>query len=44
MSDDYEVYLSEQLKDPEFKAEWDALEPEYQIVRAMLQARKEEVD
>ena len=33
-------YLNEQLKDPEFRAEWDALEPEFQIVRAMIDARE----
>ena len=30
-------FLSEQLKDPEIKAEYDALEPEFQ---AMINARK----
>ena len=33
--------ITEQLENPAFKAEWDALEPEYQIVRAMLSAREE---
>ncbi len=33
--------LNTQLKDPCFKEEWDALEPEFQIVRAMIQARQE---
>ena len=28
------------LKDPAVKAEYDALEPEYQLIRAMLSARK----
>ena len=37
---DFRDYLNEQLKDPEFRAEWDALEPEFQIVRAMIDARK----
>ena len=32
--------LNEQLSDTEFKAEWDALEPERQIVRAMLMGRE----
>ena len=31
---------NEQLRVPEFKAEWDALEPERQIVRAMLMGRE----
>ena len=29
------------MKNPEFKAEWDALEPEYQIITAMLNSRIE---
>ena len=32
--------LNEQLKDPEFKEEYDALEPEFAIIRAMIDARK----
>ncbi len=32
-------YLAEQMKDPEFKAEWDALEPEFQIIRAIIEGR-----
>ena len=31
--------LNEQLKDPEFKKEWDNLEPEMEVVRAMIKAR-----
>ena len=34
-------YLKKQLSDPEFKKEWDALEPEFAIVQAMIDARKE---
>lgn len=34
-------YLKEQLKDPEIKAEWDRLEPEFQIVRALIRIRAE---
>lgn len=33
--------LNEQLQNPEFKKEWDALEPEYQIIKAMLDTRNE---
>lgn len=33
-------YLSEQMKDPNFKAEWDALEPEFTIMQAMIDARR----
>ncbi len=33
--------LNELMKDPEFRKEWDSLEPEFQIIRAMIQARDE---
>ena len=33
-------FLDEQLKDPELKAEYDALEPEFAIIQAMIDARK----
>ena len=36
----FDEYLAEQMKDPEFKAEWDALEPEFQIIRAILEGRE----
>ncbi len=32
--------LDQQLKNPEFKKEWDALEPEYQVIRAIIDGRK----
>ena len=34
-------FLNEQLQDAEFKAEWDALQPERAIIQAMIDARKE---
>lgn len=37
---DFEKYLAEQMKDPAFKAEYDALEPEFSIIQAMIDARK----
>ena len=37
---DFNEFLNEQLKDPEFKAEWDALEPEHNIMMAIIRARK----
>lgn len=40
MGKNFRETLNEQLRDPEFKAEWDALEPERQIVRAMLMGRE----
>ena len=33
-------YLKEQLNDPEFKKEYDALEPEFSIIQAMIDAHK----
>lgn len=37
---DFRKYLDEQLKDPEFKAEWNALQPELAIMQAIIDARK----
>lgn len=37
--DDFEKLLSKKMKNPEFKAEWNRLEPEYQIVKAMVELR-----
>ena len=34
-------YLNEQLKNPEFAADYEALEPQYQIARAIIAARLE---
>ena len=31
-------FLNEQMKDPEFKAEWDALDPEFSVIEAMLKS------
>ena len=36
----FKDYLREQMKDPEFKKEYDALEVEYAIKQAMIDARK----
>lgn len=33
--------LNEQLKDPKFKKEYDELEPEFAIINAIIDARKE---
>lgn len=33
-------FLKQQLQDPEIKAEYDALEPEFSIMQAMIDARK----
>ncbi|MCD8016654.1 MAG: helix-turn-helix domain-containing protein [Oscillospiraceae bacterium] len=37
----FDDYLQERLQDPEFKAEYDALEPEFSLIRAMLDVRRE---
>jgi len=37
--DDFTRYLNKQLEDPEFKKEWDALQPECDMVKAMIKAR-----
>lgn len=40
MSKTFRESLDEQLKDPEFKKEWDAMEPEFQVIRAVIDARQ----
>jgi len=34
-------HLKEQLKDPEFRSEYEVLEPEYEIIRQIILARSE---
>ena len=41
MGKNFRETRNEQLKNPEFKKEWDELEPEYQIIKAMLDTRNE---
>ena len=41
MGKNFRETLNEKLQDPEFKAEWDALEPERQIMRAIIEGRDE---
>ena len=36
----YDKYVSGKLANPDFKAEYDSLEPEFAIVHAMIDARK----
>ena len=38
-STNYKDFLAEQLKDPEVKVEYDALESEFEIKRALIKAR-----
>ena len=37
---DFKDFLAEQLKDPEIRVEYDALEPEFSLMQAMIDARK----
>ncbi|MBD5436938.1 MAG: helix-turn-helix domain-containing protein [Treponema sp.] len=37
--DDFERHLADMLKDDEFRAEYEALEPEYELRRQLIQAR-----
>ena len=36
----FDDFLKEQLKDPEFRKEWDALQPERAVIQAMIDARR----
>ena len=38
---DCDIFPAEQLKDENFKKEYEALEPEFAIIRAMIDARRE---
>ena len=40
MGKNFRETLNEQMKDPDFKKGWDALEPEFAIIQAMIDARK----
>ena len=37
---DFRSYLNEQLKDEEFRAEYEKLEPNFSIIQAVIDARK----
>jgi len=37
---EWKEFLTEQLKEPAIRAEWDAMEPEFAIVQAIIDARK----
>lgn len=37
---DFREYLDEQLDNPEFRKEWNDFEPEYQMMQAIVEARK----
>ena len=39
MSNKFDDFLQEQLKDPEFRKEYEALQPEHAIIQAIIEAR-----
>ncbi len=39
MKDDFEKFLEKQLKNEEFRKEWESLAPEYAIMKALIEAR-----
>ena len=41
MSNKFEDFLAEQLKDPKVKKEYDALESKYALIESIILARKE---
>ncbi len=41
MRDDFNKLLEKHMQDAEFRAEYEALEPEYNIIQAIIDARKE---
>ncbi|MBR3106324.1 MAG: helix-turn-helix transcriptional regulator [Clostridia bacterium] len=41
MATSFDEYLKEKLKNPEFKREYEALQPEYEIIKALIQARND---
>lgn len=38
----YDDYFEEKMKDPEFKKEWDDIQPEMDVIRAMIATRNEQ--
>nr|MBQ6242049.1 helix-turn-helix transcriptional regulator [Lachnospiraceae bacterium] len=40
MSSRFNDYLEEQLRDPEFRKEYEALQPERAVIRALIDARR----
>ncbi|MHB1697512.1 MAG: helix-turn-helix domain-containing protein [bacterium] len=39
--DDFTKYLNKQLKDKEFKEEWDSMELRYQFIQKLIELREE---
>lgn len=40
MGANFDKFLEEQLQDPEFRKEFEALQPEHSIIQAMIDARR----
>lgn len=40
MSNKFNEFLEEQLRDPEFRKEYEALQPERAVIRAIIEARR----
>ena len=38
---EFRQWLEEQLKDPEFKKEWDASQPEFEKIRREIESQRE---
>ena len=38
----YEKFFQNQMKDPEIRKEYEAMEPEFALIQAMIDARKEQ--
>ena len=41
MTKNFRNTLNKELKNPEFKKEWDGLEPEFQIIKSVIDSRAE---
>lgn len=41
MSKNFRETLNNELKNPDFKEEWDSLEPEFQIIKSVIDSRNE---
>lgn len=37
---DFKKKLEKKLRDPEYKAKWDAYDPEYQVIKTLIEARR----
>lgn len=35
----FEKYMAEQMEDPEFKREFEALQPQYEVIKQIIRAR-----